>query len=168
MSDDEQGRRGRGEGAKSLLPEGLRKAIQSGANALFTGDEGGKKSLGELRLPKEAMQFLYHQAERGRKDLFRSARHEMRRVMSSMDMRGELRRALVGLRVQVKAEITFEDKETQVAVTEHQVTRQDESPVATPAVDAQGAGPSRQSHGTSAHGQETKPRRKPRPPTDGQ
>ena len=114
--DDEAPGKRRGEGPKGILQEGLRKAIASGANALFASEEGGKKPLGELRLPKEAIQFLYHQAERGRKDLFRAARSEMRRVLGTMDVRGELRRALVGLKVRVHAEVTFEEADTKVAV----------------------------------------------------
>lgn len=106
----------RGDGAKGLLPEGLRKALQSGAAALFASDEGGKRPLGELRLPKEAMQFLYQQAERGRKDLFRMATREMRRVLNTMDMPGELRRALVGVKLKVKAEISFEESETSTSM----------------------------------------------------
>jgi hypothetical protein len=105
----------RGDSPKGILQEGLRKAIQSGANALFASEDG-KKPLGELRLPKEAIQFLYQQAERGRKDLFRAARGELRRMLGNMDMRGELRRALVGLKVRVHAEVTFEDADTKVAV----------------------------------------------------
>ena len=114
--DDEGAPKRRGEGPKGILQEGLRKAIQSGASALFASEEGSKKPLGELRLPKEAIQFLYHQAERGRKDLFRAARSELRRVLGTMDMRGELRRALVGIKVRVNAEVTFEEADTQVTV----------------------------------------------------
>lgn len=157
----------RQEGAKGLLTEGLRKALQSGANALFTSDEGGKKPLGELRLPKEAMQFLASQAERGRRDLFRSARQEMRRVMASMDMRGELRRALVGLRLQVKAEITITEDDTQVQVTEQSLgkaSKQPDAPGQDALSDAATARPAPR-HAPQQNAQEGVPkgRRRPRP-----
>lgn len=159
FDDDKAPSSRRAEGAKSLLTDGLRKAIQSGANALFTSEEGGKKPLGELRLPKEAMQFIYQQAERGRKDLFRSARQEMRRMLSSMDMRGELRRALVGLKVQVKAEITITEADTELKVVEHTIGKATRRP-------AQGSpsiGDNDTTDSSDAQDAAGKKRRRPRP-----
>jgi hypothetical protein len=104
------------EGRSSLFPEGWRKAVSAGANALFTSEEGGKGPLGDLRLPKEAVAFLFQQSERGRQDLMRMATREVRRVLRSVDLRRELRKSLLGIKMRVRADITFEEDLPRVRV----------------------------------------------------
>lgn len=97
-------------GRAGLFGETWRRAIASGANVLFNTEEGGGRGpLGDLRLPKEAIQFLLSQTDRTRRDVGRIAGKELRRLLRNVDLGGELRRTLLGIRVRLRAEVSFEE-----------------------------------------------------------
>lgn len=103
MTDDFEQRDGRA----SLLPESIRKALVSGISALFMTEEGIRNMLADMRLPKDAMAYLVQQTERTRKELFRVISTELKGFLKSADLTRELRNALRGTKVQVRAEVRF-------------------------------------------------------------
>ena len=72
-------------------------------------EEGIRSALSDMRLPKEALTYLAQQTDRTRKDLFRAVSSEVKGFLKGVDLNGALRSALLGLKVQVKAEIRFLD-----------------------------------------------------------
>ena len=107
MADDFDGRDARG----GILPESIRKALVSGISALFMTEEGIRNMLSDMRLPKDAMAYLVQQTERTRKELFRVISHELQGFLKNADLNREVRKALRGLKVQIRAEVRFVDEE---------------------------------------------------------
>jgi hypothetical protein len=97
--DEERGR--------SSLSEGIRRALASGVSAV-----------GDLKNPKEALAYLAQQTERSRKELFSLFTQEIKGFLGELDIAGEVRKSLVGLRLEVNADVRFTEDE-QVA---HRVT----------------------------------------------
>jgi hypothetical protein len=58
---------------------------------------------------KKALSSVVQQTERSKKDLLRVLADEVKTVVRTLDVAGELRKALTGLKIQVKADITFTD-----------------------------------------------------------
>ena len=95
---------------KRIFPDSLRKVITTGLSAVFMTEEGIRNMLGDLRLPKEAIAYLVQQTDKSRRELFRIVAAELKDFLKSADVPGELRRAMNGLKVEVKAEIRFVDE----------------------------------------------------------
>ena len=94
------------------IPESIRKALSSGISALFMTEEGIRNALSEMRLPKEAMAYLIAQTERSRKELFRAVSDELKGFLRGVDLNGELRKALTGMRLDISAQVRFVDENT--------------------------------------------------------
>ena len=92
-----------------LLPESIRKALATGLSAVFMTEEGIRQSLSDMRLPKDAVSFVLQQTERSRRELFRVVSDELKSFLKEVDLTGEARRALAGLKLQIKAEVRFVD-----------------------------------------------------------
>ncbi|MEK7706228.1 MAG: hypothetical protein AAB426_14810 [Myxococcota bacterium] len=98
------------ESARSgILPDGLRKVLVTGLSAVFMTEEGIRGVLGDMRLPKDAMAYLAQQAERTRRELYRAVTQELQRFFESVDLTQELRKALRGMKLEVRAEVRFSD-----------------------------------------------------------
>lgn len=90
-----------------ILPDALRKALITGISAVFMTEEGIRNALSELRLPKDAVSYLMQQTERSRKELFRAVSDELKGFLQGVDVTRAMRKALTGLKVEVKAEFRF-------------------------------------------------------------
>jgi len=117
--DDESGR------AKGLT-DSLRKAAVAGMTALFVTEEGIRGALGEMRLPKEALAYLAQQTDKTRRELFGAVSDELKGFLSGIDLPGELRKALKGLKLEVKAEVRFIEDGTETAVETRRIPPEDE------------------------------------------
>ncbi len=96
---------------RGLLPDSIKKALVSGLSALFMTEEGIRSALGDMRLPKEAMAFLLQQTERTRKEIFRAVSEELKSFLSTMDLATAVRKALVGMKLEVTAQVRFVDEQ---------------------------------------------------------
>jgi hypothetical protein len=92
----------------SALPgvgELFRKALLAGVGAVFMTEEGIRKTVTDLKLPKEAFAYLAGQAERTRTEATRILRKEVRRFLNSDAFKEQLAGLVSGLTLEVKAEI---------------------------------------------------------------
>ena len=105
------------------VTESIRKAVVGGLNTLLTGDDSIKSTIGEL--PKDALGYVVGQAEKSRKELVRVVTNEIRGFLGGMDMTHELRKALLGLKVEVNASIRFVDEEHPEVKMEHVIKHPD-------------------------------------------
>ena len=92
-----------------LLSESVRKALVSGLSLLFMTEEGIRSALGDMRLPKDALNFILQQTERTRHEMYRAVTDELKSFLRTVDVPGELRKTLAGLTVDVRAQIKFSD-----------------------------------------------------------
>lgn len=146
------------QGARAgLLPDSVRKLFVTGLSAVFMTEEGIRGVLSEMRLPKDAIASLLQQTERSRRELLRLISDELKRYLRAVDLPGEIRKALTGMRLEVNAQIRFvEDEESRSSVSakvhdDTETSQQHAEPQA-----AKGA--EQQSQATSA----TNPRRRPK------
>lgn len=96
--------------ARSRLPESIRKAVVGGLSAVLMTEEGIRNAVSDMRLPKEAINFLAQQTERTRRELYRMVTDEVKGFLDNIDISGVMRKAMAGMRVEVKAEIKFVDE----------------------------------------------------------
>jgi hypothetical protein len=117
MSDDSDDQGGGGDNNKGgRIPDAFRKAVVSGISALFVAEEGIRNMASDMRTPKDAMGYVVQQTDKTRRELFRIVSHEVKGFLRNADLTGELRRALIGLKVQVRAEVKFSEDAPDVAV----------------------------------------------------
>lgn len=93
----------------SLLSDSVRKAVLTGMSALFMTEEGIRNVVSDMRLPKDVLTTMLQQTERSRRELFRAVTDELKGMLRNVDIPGEMRKALTGLKLEVRAEIRFVD-----------------------------------------------------------
>lgn len=111
----------------SLLPKSLHKALVTGMSAVLMTEEGIRNALGDMRLPKEAISYVVAQTEKSRKDLFSAVTAELKRYLEQVDVASTLRKALVGLKVEVRADIRFVDGGKVTTTVETNVASKDKT-----------------------------------------
>jgi hypothetical protein len=90
---------------RGFLSEFVRKMAVAGLGALFMTEEGIRNLSGQLKLPKEALQFILAQAEKTKDDVSRVVTEEVRRFLQQEKLREEFLRLLTGMTVEIKAEV---------------------------------------------------------------
>ncbi len=103
-SDDPPGRDSGGG-----LTDSIRKALLTGLSAVFMTEEGIRSVLSDMRLPKEALGYIAQQTDRTRRELFRAVNQEIRNFLQNVDWNREVRKAMTGLKVEVKAIVRFKE-----------------------------------------------------------
>lgn len=83
----------------------LRRAVLAGVGAVFLTEEGIRRSVTELKLPKEMFSYFAAQAERTRTDAGRVVRKELRRFLNSDAFKQQMAGLLSGLTLEIKAEV---------------------------------------------------------------
>lgn len=83
----------------------VRRMAAAGLGAVFMSEDGVKRLASQLKLPKEALTFLLHQAEKTKDDLGRIVSEEVRRFLQSDRLRDELLKLVAGMTIEVKAEV---------------------------------------------------------------
>lgn len=87
------------------VTELVRRALLAGVGAVFMTEEGIRKSVTELKLPKEAFSYLAGQAEKTRSEAGRILRKEIRRFLNSEAFRDQIGQFVSGLTLEIKAEV---------------------------------------------------------------
>lgn len=98
MSDDKP---------KSKVSDALRKALAAGVGAVFLTEEGIRNAVSDVKLPKEALQFLLNQTDKTRKDVMRTVSKEVKKYLRSSELEKLLADVLEHFTIEVKAEIKF-------------------------------------------------------------
>ena len=105
-----------GSESRSRLPDSIRKAVVGGLSAVLMTEEGIRNAVSDMRLPKDAIAFLAQQTERTRRELYRMVSDEVKGFLGNLDIGGAMRKALSGMRVEVKAELRFVDEDSGVSL----------------------------------------------------
>ncbi|MCG3173772.1 MAG: hypothetical protein GMKNLPBB_01973 [Myxococcota bacterium] len=100
--DDRGGRFGKG-----VVPELLKKTVTSGLDAVLGQEETIRGLLGEMKLGREAMQFLAMQSERTRREVLRVVADEVHGFLESSHLTDEAIRLLTSLKFEIKTEVRF-------------------------------------------------------------
>jgi hypothetical protein len=88
-----------------LVPELLKRVIETGAKNLNT--ESLRQVLGELKMPKEAIQYTISHLDETRQGVYRSIAKEVRELFDRTSLSDEIAKALSLLTLEVKMEVRF-------------------------------------------------------------
>ncbi len=111
----------------SFLPEMVKRALFLGAGMLFMTEEGVRKILGEINLPREAVSYLIKQSDRSKKEFFGIFQRELNRFLSRVDVTRLTKEVLDGISVEINAKVTLrtnpQDPSVSVAMNDAKMTR---------------------------------------------
>jgi hypothetical protein len=95
---------------ESFVPETLKRALFTGAGMLFMTEEGIRKAVSEFNLPREAVNYLIKQSEKGKAEFFANLQKEMHWFLSRIDAAHLVKSVLDDLSLDVQAKITLRTK----------------------------------------------------------
>jgi hypothetical protein len=113
---DDDGEKVEGEGEKKRLferaiPEifkrAVERAVESGIDRLSEGPENLRQFVGDLKLPKEVLHYLYTQVDDTKNGLYRVVAKEIRDVLEHTQFADEIAKVLTKLSFEIKTEIRF-------------------------------------------------------------
>jgi hypothetical protein len=111
--DDEKGE---GEGERKRLferaiPEVFKRvverAVETGVGKLAEGPESLRHLMGEMKLPKEVLSYIYTQIDDTKSDLYRVVAKEIRDVFERTQFADEIAKVLTKLSFEIRTEIRF-------------------------------------------------------------
>jgi len=85
-----------------------RRILLTGLGAIFMTEEGIRKSLGDLKVPKDAMGYLVEAVRKQKDDALNLVAVELSRFFSKVRVHEELQKALSGLQLHLDAKLTFD------------------------------------------------------------
>lgn len=97
-----------------VMPDIVRKAFLTGAGMLFLTEEGIRKAVSDLNLPRDAVQFLVKQSRESKDELFEIVQKELNRFLSAIDVTKHAKEILDGMSLEVKTSITIRADEDRV------------------------------------------------------
>ncbi len=90
-----------------LLPELIKRLLETGFEKIAEGPENVRHLVGELKLPKEILQLIFSQLDETKTGLYRVAAKEIRDFLEHTNFGDELARALTTLSFEIKTEVRF-------------------------------------------------------------
>lgn len=103
-NDDSQ-RRGDG------LSDFIKKGISTGVKSVLLTEEGVRGALGDL-MPREISATVKAHVEGLKKELYTTVVNEFSQFLEHVDVAAEVKKALQGMRVEIRTEISFKEEET--------------------------------------------------------
>lgn len=96
---------------KSLLGETLKKVFTTGVTAAFMTEESIRSYLGELKLPKEALQLLLQSANKSKEEITQRVSKEMIAMVQKIDFVSEFAKFAETHKFKITAEIDIIKKD---------------------------------------------------------
>lgn len=85
----------------------LERALESGVEKISEGPENLRNLVGDLKLPKEALHYIYSQVDDTKKGLYRVVAKEIRDVLEHTEFSDEIADVLTKLSFEVNTQIRF-------------------------------------------------------------
>ncbi len=101
-----------GKKSERMIPEILRKGILAGLGGLFGAEEGVRSTFGELKLPKEVVQYFMQQLGKAKDELIHRISEEVRDFLRSSVLTEQLKKVLYSTSLQVSTTIRFVENDT--------------------------------------------------------
>lgn len=90
---------------RGFVPDFVKRMAWAGLGAVFMSEEGIRRLASQLKLPKEALQFLLSQAEKTKDQIGQTVSDEVRKLLQSDRLRDEMLRMIAGMTIEVRAEV---------------------------------------------------------------
>ena len=97
-----------------LLPEIIKRLIETGYEKISEGPENVRQFVSELRLPKEALALILAQLDETKNGLYRVVAKEIRDFLEHSNLAEELSKALTTLSFEIRTEVRFVPNEAKV------------------------------------------------------
>ncbi len=113
MADDSKPRRSdrdKDKDDRAGLSDTLRKVFSAGVSAAFMTEEGIRKYVADLKLPKELLEALLSGANKSKEELTNRVAKEINGIISKIDWVQELSKFAESHKFKIKAEIEIEKK----------------------------------------------------------
>lgn len=99
-----------GNGVQGGIPEMVKKAILSGLGTIFLSEEGIRSYLSDLKLPKEAVQFLLSQVAKTKEEALRVITEEIRSFLDETQLDDVFRKVLTNISLEISTKVRFVDE----------------------------------------------------------
>jgi len=90
-----------------LLKRAVERAVETGVGKLSEGPDTLRHFVGDMKLPKEVLNYLYQQIDDTKTGLYRVVAKEIRDVLEHTQFADELTKVLTKLSFEIKTEIRF-------------------------------------------------------------
>lgn len=90
-----------------LLKRAVEKAVETSVSRLSDGPDGIRNFVGDMKLPKEVLHYLYQQVDDTKAGLYRVVAKEIRDVIEHTQFADEITKILTKLSFEIKTEIRF-------------------------------------------------------------
>jgi hypothetical protein len=94
----------------SAMTDLARKILLTGLGAIFMTEESVRKTLSEMKIPKDAMGGLLDVVRRQKDDMLGLMAQELSRFFSRVKVHEEIQKALKGMEVSLEAKVSFDKK----------------------------------------------------------
>ena len=102
--DDREREKGR---IERLIPELVKRFVESGVERLADSPETVRQWANELRLPKELMNAIMTHVEDAKSEIFKVVVREVREFLERANLADEISRVLTGVTLEVKTQVRF-------------------------------------------------------------
>ncbi len=92
------------------MTEVARRILLTGLGAIFMTEEGIRKALGDMKLPKDAVGYVLDTVLKQKDELLSLVAAELGKFFSKVKVHEEVQKALSGLQLHLDAKLTFDQK----------------------------------------------------------
>ena len=105
--DDEQEGRRLGSRLDAFVPDVMKRAFYTGLGAVFLTEDGVRRQMSEMKLPKEVVSYVVNQSNKSKEELFDAIAREIAKVFAGTEPDELLRNAFTGIKVKMNIELEF-------------------------------------------------------------
>jgi hypothetical protein len=102
---DEAPERGPGSFTGRVLGDFAKKAVMTGIGAVFMSEETLRNTLGDIKLPKEAMGYVVGQADKTKRELIAALSREMRSFLTGLELEKVIAKVLAGTTFEIHTRV---------------------------------------------------------------
>ncbi len=88
-----------------VLGDFAKKAVMTGIGAVFMSEETLRNTLGDIKLPKEAMGYVVGQADKTKRELIAALSREMRSFLTTLELEKLLAKVLAGTTFEIHTRV---------------------------------------------------------------
>ena len=94
-------------GLERVIPDLVKRLLELGLERLSEGPDSVRRAVGEMKLPREALNAVLSQLDEGTTGLYRIVAKEVRDFLGQKSIAEELVRALTALSFEIRTEVRF-------------------------------------------------------------
>ncbi|MEW6775152.1 MAG: hypothetical protein AB1405_02560 [Bdellovibrionota bacterium] len=92
----------------SLVPDSMKRAFYTGLGALFLTEDGIRRQISDLKLPKDLAGYIISQSSKSKEELFEAIAREIAKMFQDVQPEEVVRTAIAGMKMKMNIEIEFE------------------------------------------------------------